>query len=156
MDDREKVIKGLECCANEEVCGSVCPYFKKFPMADEYCVMALLSDALALLKEQDRDAQLVAKCRDGGTVKYVGNGIVLMNYEWWKKILREKSEFQIGPNAKDLLSKKELRTLSRVFDNIAHRYLEAKDNSAIDKPLPWALYHEWLDQDVKEERDGKA
>lgn len=52
--DREKVIKGLECCKNGEVCISDCPYFKEFPMIDGRCITALQADALAMLKEQEQ------------------------------------------------------------------------------------------------------
>jgi len=51
--DREKVIKGLECCTTGEVCISDCPYFKEVPMADGRCITTLQADALALLKEQE-------------------------------------------------------------------------------------------------------
>ena len=51
--DRDKVIKGLECCTKGEVCISDCPYFKEFPMTDGRCITALQADSLALLKEHD-------------------------------------------------------------------------------------------------------
>ena len=51
MPDREKVIKGLECCTtSEELCG-MCPYndpIPRHPNCDQ-----LEKDALALLKEQE-------------------------------------------------------------------------------------------------------
>lgn len=53
MIDREKVIKGLECCTNGEVCFSDCPYFKEMAMADGRCITAVQADALELLKEQE-------------------------------------------------------------------------------------------------------
>lgn len=53
MADREKVVKGLECCTNGEVCISDCPYFKEVPMIDGRCITALQADALFLLKEQE-------------------------------------------------------------------------------------------------------
>lgn len=53
MTDREKVVKGLECCTKGEVCFSDCPYFKEVPMADGKCITALQADALAMLKEQE-------------------------------------------------------------------------------------------------------
>ena len=54
MTDKEKVIKGLECCTNNGVvCFSDCPYCKEFTMADGRCITALQADALALLKEQE-------------------------------------------------------------------------------------------------------
>ena len=49
MPDREKVIKGLECCKRKDgnEC-KVCPYTES-----EYCTEDMVTDALALLKEQD-------------------------------------------------------------------------------------------------------
>ena len=52
MPDRDKVIKGLECCTKGEVCISDCPYFREFPMTDGRCITALQADALALLKQE--------------------------------------------------------------------------------------------------------
>ena len=47
MPDREKVIKGLECCKRKDgnEC-KVCPYTES-----EYCTEDMVTDALALLKE---------------------------------------------------------------------------------------------------------
>ena len=59
MVDREKVIKGLECCTNGEVCMSDCPYFKDFPMTDGRCITIVQADALALLKEQEAEAKWI-------------------------------------------------------------------------------------------------
>lgn len=54
MPDREKVIKGLQCC-NYYGFHEDCPYDKKDPNEeqDTTCMMDLMRDALALLKEQD-------------------------------------------------------------------------------------------------------
>lgn len=46
MPDREKVIKGLECCADS--CRNGCPYAD----IDDDCEGVLCADALSLLKEQ--------------------------------------------------------------------------------------------------------
>lgn len=54
MPDKEKLIKGLECCTKGNACISDCPYFKEVPMADGKCITALQADALALLKEQEK------------------------------------------------------------------------------------------------------
>ena len=60
MVDREKVIKGLECCTNNGVvCFSDCPYCKEFTMADGRCITALQADALALLKDQEAKPVIV-------------------------------------------------------------------------------------------------
>lgn len=54
MIDREKVIKGLECCKSvEEYCVN-CPY------NEEVCTTTLSADALALLKEQTE----IVRCKD--------------------------------------------------------------------------------------------
>lgn len=62
MTDKEKVIKGLECCTNGEVCFSDCPYFKEVPMTDGRCITALQADAFALLKDPDRIK--ATRCKD--------------------------------------------------------------------------------------------
>jgi len=53
MIDREKVIKGLECCEKDEdffICGE-CPYIEdKFGFD---CLRKMCRDALAMLKEQE-------------------------------------------------------------------------------------------------------
>ena len=48
MSDREKVIRGLECCKRKDgnEC-KVCPYTES-----EYCTEDMVTDALVLLKEQ--------------------------------------------------------------------------------------------------------
>ena len=52
MIDREKVIKGLECCAKDNcTITDICPYGKEDA---GYCIERLCSDALALLKEQQK------------------------------------------------------------------------------------------------------
>lgn len=51
--DREKVIKGLECCEKDEdlfICGE-CPYIEDHKFGFD-CVRKMCRDALALLKEQ--------------------------------------------------------------------------------------------------------
>ena len=49
MTDREKVIVGLECMANDGgVCRSDCPYFENIRAS---CVTVMSRDALELLKE---------------------------------------------------------------------------------------------------------
>ncbi len=54
MADREKVLKGLECCKRMEMdyeieyCPDECPYSN-----NRDCIQTLCSDALELLKEQE-------------------------------------------------------------------------------------------------------
>ena len=54
MPDREKVIKGLECCydPNALCSNSDCPYYGRDD-EDRHCDVALIQDALALLKAQE-------------------------------------------------------------------------------------------------------
>lgn len=82
MIDREKVIKGLECCSSMVECGEKCPYWHD----KRGCRENLEADALALLKAQepikpkpglwDRDIQLFncgacdGEIGAGGIAKY--------------------------------------------------------------------------------------
>ena len=50
MPDRESVTRGLECCTNKYCAGKDCTYW-----AYDYCTTKLVCDALALLKEQDKE-----------------------------------------------------------------------------------------------------
>ena len=54
MPDREKVIKGLECCqhSSKSHCNG-CPYFYDGLCSTNDCTADLASDAIALLKEQE-------------------------------------------------------------------------------------------------------
>jgi hypothetical protein len=52
--DREKVIKGLEFC--QGACGTCCPYWNG-SMTDGSCMVKLHADALALLKEQEKEIE---------------------------------------------------------------------------------------------------
>lgn len=60
MPDREKVIKGLECCISEHTCRG-CPYREKGECEDSgYYYSKAIEDALALLKEQPE----IIRCKD--------------------------------------------------------------------------------------------
>lgn len=53
MPDREKVIKGLECCMSEHICRG-CPYREKGECEDGgYYYSKAIEDAIALLREQE-------------------------------------------------------------------------------------------------------
>lgn len=53
MIDREKVIRGLECC--KEACAiGCCPYWNG-SITDGSCMLKLHANALALLKEQEAE-----------------------------------------------------------------------------------------------------
>lgn len=51
MPDREKVIKGLECCMSEKTCHGKCPYKGQCDDGGYYYSRAI-EDAIELLKEQ--------------------------------------------------------------------------------------------------------
>ena len=56
MVDKEKVIKGLECCisGNTAICKRVgCPYAEEHNGISDTCIDYLMADALALLKAQE-------------------------------------------------------------------------------------------------------
>ena len=54
MPDREKVIKGLECCLTfDSPCGD-CPYYSYEDIQELDCERNLQHDALVLLKKQDK------------------------------------------------------------------------------------------------------
>ena len=58
MPDREKVIKGLECCSNHIIGTSCkkCPYEEEKDCEGSFsCTDELAHDALALLKEQEAE-----------------------------------------------------------------------------------------------------
>lgn len=57
MDDREKVIKGLDHCSSGEGCKG-CPYSKI--ESNHLCLVDCIRDALALLKEQGK----IVLCKD--------------------------------------------------------------------------------------------
>lgn len=52
MTDREKVIKGLECCMSEKICNSPCPYRGQCDDGGYYFSKAI-EDAIELLKAQE-------------------------------------------------------------------------------------------------------
>lgn len=52
MADKEKVILGLEICTNPGSCSERCPYYH-IEITEGSCDYFLLTDALALLKEQE-------------------------------------------------------------------------------------------------------
>lgn len=53
MIDREKVIKGLDCCSSLDNNCADCPYNYDGDMSENECLrLKLIPDALALLKEQ--------------------------------------------------------------------------------------------------------
>lgn len=68
MPDREKVIKGLEICAEKGAWHGLdcsmnkaykdCPYY----LCETGCVVTIARDALELLKEQEAETELCDRC----------------------------------------------------------------------------------------------
>lgn len=68
MTEREKVIKGLECCSDAVLeCGENCPYWNI-----ENCQSSMQDDALALLKAQEPIEPYTE--RDGRTTFFLCGG----------------------------------------------------------------------------------
>ena len=114
--DREKVIKGLEICSAGEWNSTGerdhtdCPYY---PAGYTGCTCKLLMrDALTLLKAQDKDAEIIRKCRDGKVLKHVGNGVVVLNFEWWRKMITNCGHIKAAPSVEDLLKAQEPRVMT--------------------------------------------
>ena len=60
MTDREKAIRGLECCMSEHICRG-CPYKEKGECEDGgYYYSKAIEDAIAMLKEQPE----IIRCKD--------------------------------------------------------------------------------------------
>ena len=73
MPNREKVVKGFECCITDpnglEDCKMIgCPYIKEAEETEEgeslYCQTCLFADALSLLKEQGAKHGKWRYCKD--------------------------------------------------------------------------------------------
>lgn len=67
MPDREKVIKGLECCVsgNTAICERLgCPYADEHEGIGDTCIDTLMADALALLKAQEPRVMKVGEVRN--------------------------------------------------------------------------------------------
>ena len=80
-------------------------------------------------KNQDKDAAIIRKCRDGKVLKYVGNGVVVLNFEWWRKMVEKCDHIKVVPSVEDLLKADEL--VVRCKDCIYW-----KDQSGTPKWLP--------------------
>lgn len=73
MTDREKVIRGLECCLptglvkSGDACNQ-CPYGSLDKRhSDGYCIRKIMEDALELLKEQEPVAHAAWLCKETST-----------------------------------------------------------------------------------------
>lgn len=54
MTDKERIIKGLECCveSDDKACPMVCPFYKEC-LTDDFPYIPLIRAALEFLKEQE-------------------------------------------------------------------------------------------------------
>lgn len=67
MTDRDKVIKGLECCMAEKICDSKCPYKGQCDDGGYYYSRAI-EEAIELLKEQEPRVLTLEDLRNIGSV----------------------------------------------------------------------------------------
>lgn len=84
MADREKVIKGLECCISEQACKG-CPYNQS--ETGHLCSFNCIRDAIALLKEQEQISEEQKRERYKSYCEDVyyqyGNRAKVMTYDEW-------------------------------------------------------------------------
>lgn len=71
MTDKERIIKGLECCieSDDEVCPKECPFYKEC-LTDYGPFIPLIHAALELLKEQEEKPHKVLIRVDGNYCPY--------------------------------------------------------------------------------------
>ena len=88
MIDREKVVKGLECCLSVTKCGT-CPYNTGH---DLWCgnTDQLLDDALALLKAQEPEYPIRKQSKHGWFFYCPKCGIILNDMALFKLPLKVK------------------------------------------------------------------
>lgn len=110
MTDIQKVIRQLEQCNVFRDC--LWDEYKKQNVIAVTIPEHLFDDVLELLKEKDKDADIVHRCRSGEVVKCLGNGVIILNYNWWQKILEKSGEFRPVPTYDELLKEQEPRVFS--------------------------------------------
>lgn len=110
QEKRDKIIKKLAILWTWM---AVNPKYGK-GLSVEDCVDALpwLDETIEALKQQDKDAEIIRKCRDGKVLKRVGDGVVVLNFEWWRKMVDNCGHFKIVPSVEDLLKAQEPRVLT--------------------------------------------
>lgn len=62
-------------------------------------------------KNQDKDAAIIRKCREGKVLKHVGNGVVVLNFDWWRKMIEKCGHIKVVPSVEDLLKAQEPRVM---------------------------------------------
>lgn len=93
MPDREKVIKGLECCSVPEGHCENCPYETDGYVAE--CTSALARDAIAMLKEQDEEHRRLLSWL-GKFCRHIDNGDAWLTDEENIAFFKEKMKQQFG------------------------------------------------------------
>lgn len=79
MTEREKVIRGFECCLRND--HKKCPYYSA-DILDTTCYTRLHTDALALLKEQEPRVMTLEEVRDSDDWMWIE---YLSGYVEWQK-----------------------------------------------------------------------
>ena len=104
--DREKVIKGLECCMkwtgepNTATCHcSDCSY-TNMDILGQRCLIDLINDALALLKEQEEEHRRLLSWL-GKFCRHIDNGDAWLTDEENIAFFKEKMKQQFGWDVTD-------------------------------------------------------
>lgn len=63
-----------------------------------------LDERVAIMEEgmtsEEKDADIMRRCREGEVKKYVGHGVVLLNYDWWQEHFAKTG--LLAPSERDL------------------------------------------------------
>lgn len=51
--------------------------------------------------EPEKDLAIIGECRTGKVKKFVGRGLVILNYQWWRERI-EKTGFRAVPTDEDM------------------------------------------------------
>ena len=132
MTEREKALEGLDlmigfCDTMTKVChdGDKITY-------EEH--LKLLKIAKKALEQVDYDADIVWKCRLGQIKKYVGRGVVILNYDWWIEQLGRKKDFQPVPDWEEVVELAEpagwISVEDRLPEGRGEIYAEGLEDSA--------------------------
>ena len=100
MTDREKVIKGLECCMSEKICNSPCPYKGQCDDGGYYFSKAI-EDAIVLLEAQEPRIMAADELKEYLMINDSG----LLSHDQWRELsqraplymeFREPDEYQVN------------------------------------------------------------
>lgn len=67
----------------------------------EYYTTAYVTGLIDRMPTVTGDNDIISLCRSGVMKKYVGKGVVVMNYDWWSRMV-EKDGFRHVPTQKQL------------------------------------------------------